>query len=146
RARVKATIPPDIQAALWEKLLFIASFGGVGAVARAPVGVLRSVPETRRMLEEAMREIVHVAWGRQVRVAEDAVAKGMAFVDGSAPEATASMQRDLLAGRPSELESQNGAVVRLGRAVDVATPTHSFIYSALLPLELRARGRLEFPA
>ena len=50
------------------------------------------------------------------------------------------MQRDILAGRPSELEGQNGAVVRLGRAVDVATPLHSFLYAGLLPQELRARA------
>jgi 2-dehydropantoate 2-reductase len=54
------------------------------------------------------------------------------------------MQRDVMAGRLSELEAQNGAVVRLGEAVGVATPLHSFIYHSLLPLELRARGQVEF--
>jgi 2-dehydropantoate 2-reductase len=52
----------------------------------------------------------------------------------------ASLQRDVLEGRPSELEAQCGAVVRLGQAAGVPTPTHAFIYSALLPGELRARG------
>ena len=54
------------------------------------------------------------------------------------------MQRDVMAGRPSELESQNGAVVRLGQEVGVATPLHAFLYHSLTPLELRARGRVEF--
>jgi 2-dehydropantoate 2-reductase len=49
------------------------------------------------------------------------------------------MQRDVMAGRPSELESQNGAVVRLGREVGVATPLHAFIYHSLIPMELQAR-------
>ena len=35
--------------------------GGVGAVTRAPLGVVRSVPETRRLLEDAMREVLAVA-------------------------------------------------------------------------------------
>jgi 2-dehydropantoate 2-reductase len=48
-----------------------------------------------------------------------------------------------MAGRLSELEAQNGAVVRLGQAVGVETPLHSFIYNSLLPLELRARGEME---
>ena len=52
------------------------------------------------------------------------------------------MQRDLMAGRPSELEAQNGAVVRLGRDAGVETRLHSFIYSSLLPQELQARGEL----
>jgi 2-dehydropantoate 2-reductase len=47
-----------------------------------------------------------------------------------------------MAGRPSELESQNGAVVRLGQEVDVDTPLHTFIYHSLLPAELRARDQV----
>ena len=54
------------------------------------------------------------------------------------------MQRDVMAGRPSELEAQNGSVVRLGRAVGVETPLHAYIYYSLLPLELRARGEVQF--
>ena len=59
--------------------------------------------------------------------------------------ATASLQRDIMAGRPSELDSQCGAVVRLGNEVKVETPTHAFIYHALWPLELKARGEVMFP-
>jgi 2-dehydropantoate 2-reductase len=50
-----------------------------------------------------------------------------------------------MAGRPSELEAQNGAVLRLGQAVGVPTPVNAFIYHALLPAELRARRQVEFP-
>jgi 2-dehydropantoate 2-reductase len=54
------------------------------------------------------------------------------------------MQRDVMQGRPSELDAQVGAVVRFGQEVDVATPWHTFIYNSLLPMELRARGELQF--
>jgi 2-dehydropantoate 2-reductase len=50
------------------------------------------------------------------------------------------MQRDIIAGRPSELESLSGAVVRLGKENGVGTPVHDSIYRILLPLEARARG------
>jgi 2-dehydropantoate 2-reductase len=50
------------------------------------------------------------------------------------------MQRDVLEGRPSELEAQNGAVVRLGEAAGVETPLNRFIYASLLPQERKARG------
>jgi 2-dehydropantoate 2-reductase len=46
----------------------------------------------------------------------------------------------MMEGRPSELEAQTGAVTRLGRALGVRTPTHDFIYAALLPQERDARG------
>ena len=144
RAGVTAEIPPDIRVALWEKFLFIASFSGVGAVTRAPAGVLRALPETRQMLEQAMREILAVARAKGIALPEDSIPRTMALVENLPPDGTASMQRDILAGRPSELESQNGAVVRLGRDVGVATPLHAFIYHSLLPLELRTRGQVQF--
>jgi 2-dehydropantoate 2-reductase len=145
-AGVTAEIPPDIQAATWEKLLLIASLSGVGAVTRAPVGIVRGVPEARQLLEEAMHEVLVVAWARGIPLSDAAVDRTLAFIDDLPPEVTASMQRDIMEGRPSELAWQNGAVVRLGQEVGVSTPTHSFIYRSLWWLELRARGEVEFPA
>ena len=144
RAGVKCDIPTDIHRAMWEKFLFIASFSGVAAVTRAPAGVIRSIPETRRMLEEAMNEIVAVAAARGVSLKADAIGSTMAFIDGLAPTATASMQRDIMEGRPSELSEQAGAVVRLGQEVGEDTPLYSAIYRSLLPQELRARGKVGF--
>lgn len=143
-AGLETRVPGNIQVALWEKFEFIASFGGVGAVTRAPAGVMRSVPGTRLLLERAMREIVGVACAGGVPVPEESVANTMKFIDSLPPDGTASMQRDLIAGRPSELEAQSGAVVRLGRAQNFPTPVHEFIYNAMLPGELRARGELTF--
>lgn len=145
RAGIEVETPADIQAALWEKFLFVASAGGVGAVTREPIGVSRSLPETRRMLERAMGEIRDVAQARGVRLPEDVVTRTMAFVDTLPPAGTASLQRDIALGRPSELEWWSGAVVRMGREAGVATPVHAFIYYSLLPSELRARGRLDYP-
>ncbi len=144
RAQVTVEIPPDIQAALWEKFLFVVSWGGMGAVTRAPIGVLRSVPETRRMLEQAMHEIYTVAQAREIALPEDAISKTIAFGDTLPPNGTTSLQRDIVEGKPSELESWNGAVVRLGQEVEVTTPLNAFIYHSLLPLELRAGGQVLF--
>jgi 2-dehydropantoate 2-reductase len=141
---VMVEIPPDILTAMWQKFLLIASWSGVGAITRAPIGALRTLPETRRMLEEAMQEILDVAQARQIALSEAAINHSMGFVDGLPFAGTASMQRDIMEGRPSELASQNGAVVRLGQEVGVATPLHAFIYHSLLPLELQARGLVEF--
>ena len=146
RAGVSVETPADIVATLWEKLLFIAPFGGVGAVARAPIGVIRALPGTRRLIERAMQEIHTLAQARGVRMADDTVTRALAYIDTLPPASTASLQRDLAAGRPSELEALIGVVVRHGAAAGVATPVHAFLHYALLPGELRARGQLQFPA
>jgi 2-dehydropantoate 2-reductase len=141
RAGITAEIPPDIHAALWEKFLFIVPLGGVGAVTRFPLGVTRTLPETRGMLVQGMREIEAVARARNLPLPRDIVARTMAFVDTLPPDGTFSLQRDIAAGRPSELEAWNGAVVRLGRQAGVATPLNEFLYRSLLPSEMSARGR-----
>jgi len=145
RAGVKVEVPPDIHVALWEKFLFVVSFGGVGAVTRAPIGVIRTLPETRHLLEQCMREIFEVARAHQIALSDGIVEKTMMFLDSLAPSGTTSLQRDIADGKLSELDAWNGAVVRLGREFGVSTPLHEFIYHSLLPLELRARGQLQFP-
>jgi len=145
RAGVKVEVPSDIHMALWEKFLFVVSFGGVGAVTRAPIGVIRTLPETRHLLEQCMREIFEVARARQIALSEGIVEKTMIFLDSLAASGTTSLQRDIAEGKPSELDAWNGAVVRLGQEVGVPTPLHTFIYNSLLPLELQARGQLQFP-
>ena len=144
RAGVTAVIPPDIQVAMWMKFLLITVWSGVGAVTRAPAGIWRSLPETRRMAEESLREIIAVAAACDVALPENALEMTMTVYDGLVPQSTASLQRDVMQGRPSELDAQIGAVVRFGQKTSVPTPWNNFIYTSLLPMELRARGKLQF--
>jgi 2-dehydropantoate 2-reductase len=137
---VSVAVPEDIQVALWEKFLFIAPFSAVGAVTRMPAGAIRSSPETRRMLEDATREVFELARARGVALRDDAVERTLGFVDALPPDATASMQRDILEGRASELESQTGAVVRLAAQAGLPVPVNGFLYASLLPSERRARA------
>jgi 2-dehydropantoate 2-reductase len=141
---VNAEIPPDINVAMWKKFQFIASISGVGAVARAPMGVIRSTPETRSMLESAVAEIAAVAEARGIALGGDSLQATMQVVDSLPAETTASMQRDIMEGRPSELSFQSGSVIRLAAETGTAAPVHGFFYAALLPMELRARGGISF--
>jgi 2-dehydropantoate 2-reductase len=140
RTGVATTLAVDIRAALWEKLALVEPFGDVAAVARAPIGVLRSMPETRALLEGAVAEVIQLARIRGAAVADDTQARTLASLDGLPFEATASMQRDIMAGRPSELETQVGVVARLAGEAGLTVPIHTFLYACLLPQERRARG------
>lgn len=136
-AGLPTTVAADIQVALWTKFLFIASFSGVGAVADAPAGIIRSDPKWRAQILSAMEEIYALAHARGVKLPPDSIDKVMASVDALPEEATSSMQRDIAAGKPSELDSQNGAVVRMAREAGVDVPTHTFIYQTLRQRHLR---------
>jgi len=54
-------------------------------------------------------------------------------------DTTASMQRDMIAGKPSELENFNGYIVKEGLRLKIKTPVNDFIYYTLLPAENFAR-------
>jgi 2-dehydropantoate 2-reductase len=136
------TVTEDAEAAVWQKAALIEPWGAVCAAARAPVGVVRTLPETRGLLLAAQAELLAVARARGVRVAPDAREKALAILDSVPPESTASMHRDLAAGRPSELEDQVGAIVRLARDAGVAAPVQEALHAALLPMERAARGAI----
>lgn len=139
-AGAEVEVVADVERASWEKFLLIEPWGAVASVARAPAGLVRSVPETRALLVRAQEELVALARARGVQLPADAIAKTLAVIDGVPAEATASMQRDIGAGKPSELEDQIGAVVRLARQAGVSVPVHEALHAALLPQELAARG------
>ena len=134
----------DIWTAMWMKLLMVCSMGAVGAAARAPLGVVLGVPETRGLLLAAGEEIAAVGRARGAQIPDGFVAAQVTRYERLRPETTASMHRDLERGETSELGEQLGAVCRYGRELDVATPILDALYGALLPGELRARGRLAY--
>lgn len=138
---ISAEMPDDIEAALWSKFLFICAMSGIGALTRAPIGATRTLPETRDLIRQVLAEIESVARARGVALPDDAIERALHFIDSLPENSTASMQRDIMAGQPSELDSQNGAVVRLGRAAGVPTPLNTMIHAALLPQENVARGQ-----
>ncbi len=144
RARVRVNVVADILAARWEKLILVGPYGGVGALTRAPLGVIRSVPETRELLKETMCEVLAVGRARGMALSEDSVKNALATLDRGPARGIAAMQRDIMARRPSELETQIGAVVRLARSLAIDAPSHEYLYASLLPQERKARGEIEY--
>ncbi|MDP6777855.1 MAG: 2-dehydropantoate 2-reductase [Candidatus Latescibacteria bacterium] len=136
---VTATAADDIQVELWRKLTMIAALSGVGSLVRLPVGDWRHLPETRALHVRVVDEGAAVAHAEGSEVSSEALEQIKTAVDRYAAETTASMQRDIMEGRPSELEHLTGAIVRHGRKNGVATPVHSVIYGCLLPVERCAR-------
>ena len=142
QAGVTANIASDIRVPLWEKFLVL-RWGVVGAVARVPAGVLRHLPQARDMIAQAGREVLAVARTQDIGLPADALQRSSALLDSLPAAATTSLQRDVMEGRPSELDAQAGALVRLGEQAGVNTSLHAFIYHSLLPMEMQARGEID---
>ena len=141
-AGVSARASEDIWAELWRKAAFVVPQGGLGAVAGAPIGVLRTA--LRDSYRAMVRETVEVAAALGHPVAEDPAAyveRVLALADQQPEHATTSMQRDIAAGLPSELDAQVGAVCRAGDEAGVPTPVHDLVLAALVLRERASQGR-----
>ena len=141
-AGIETEVSCNIRCALWQKLLLVGSWAGLGALSQSSLGVVCDQPELRSLVDEAMDEGIAVGRALEYPLPDNLKQKMWDFYHGVPHDTTASMMRDILAGRPSELEAWNGAIIRFGNQVGVPTPVHRFTYQALLPMERRARGQL----
>lgn len=133
QAGVPAEIVPDVRTALWEKYLFLVAHAGMTALTRCPAGVIRTVPETRRMFRLLLEEVEALARAEAVTLESDAVGRGMAALDALGPGALSSLHHDLTQGRRLELEALHGHAVRLGERHGLPTPILFAVYAALRP-------------
>ncbi len=141
-AGIVSRIADDIHAELWSKFMAIC-VSGLLAVTRSTYGRVRELPETRVLMRELLREIHVVASKAGQALDPDIVEKTMALIDSYPYESNSSLTRDVMEGRPSEIEYQNGTVVRLGRQYGVDVPVNRFIYSSILPMESAARAKAD---
>lgn len=139
RAGFQATASPDVEAALWTKFVRLATWSGMTAATRSPLGVLRDHPETYEMMLAAIEEVIAVGRAKRVNLPADIMDTTIALMKGFPPNSKSSQLEDLERGRRLELPWLSGAVVRLGKEAGVPTPIHHFINAILTPFVNGAR-------
>nr|ATE50861.1 reductase [Actinoplanes tsinanensis]AVL27081.1 2-dehydropantoate 2-reductase [Actinoplanes tsinanensis] len=143
-ASVSVPEPSDIWAGLWAKFLLVVPIGSLGAATGgATIGELRSRTGTRNILIAGMREIYETGIKLGIALPAAAVDTATELMDQQSPDVTSSLQRDILAGRPSELEAWTGAVVRLARGAGLTAPVHEMLYELLATRESRTARSLQ---
>ncbi len=140
RGGIDAEVSADIQRVIWEKFVFLVGLSATTATVRLPIGPIRSNPQTRAFLLDAMREVVAVGRAQGVALSADYAENRLAFCDGLPAEMTSSMHNDLDRGNRLELPWLSGGVVELGKTVGVPTPVNRVVYDILA---LHTRGRPE---
>ena len=84
-----------------------------------------------------MREIVSLAEAMGIRFEGDLVRQHLDILDALEPEMTTSMQRDLKAGGPSEIDGLVYEVVRMGERYGAELPEYRRIAAGLAKRGLR---------
>ena len=133
QAGVMAELAADIVLVNWEKFVFLVALSSATAVARAPLGVVRSDPELRWLFEQAMRETWRLGRAKGVQLPDDFIEKQMAFAETLPQEMRASLLHDLEAGNRLEAPWLCGAVARMSEQAGLPAPVNRTVYAALRP-------------
>jgi 2-dehydropantoate 2-reductase len=141
KAGVKALVPKNILADVWKKFIAI-NVSGLLAVTRTNYGQMRNLPQTRALMVELINEVYQLALAKGVAIEPEFVDKTIAFIDTFPPETTSSLTRDVWEGKPSEIEYQNGCVVKMAEQLGIPVPVNRFVYYSILPTELKSRNLL----
>ena len=138
-AGINTILSDDIQQEIWTKFLYITTVSAIGALTRTYVDEMVALPEIKKIMYKTAEEILAIANAKGINISKETIETQFKIIENQPPKTTSSLQRDIMDGKPSELESQNGTIVRLGKELGIPTPTNDFIYFSLLPQEKKAR-------
>lgn len=126
---------------LWGKLARLSALACLTAYTNLPIGALRQDPVWRPILIDFLRETAEIAAAEGAPTDPNYHLK---LLDALNHDATSSLQRDIAAGHPSELDAIGGAVIRAAERHGVACPTVRKIVCAIQRgVRLNKGGSLE---
>jgi 2-dehydropantoate 2-reductase len=135
RAGIVSETPTDMMRTLWWKFMVNVGVNQASAVMRAPYGVFQSSREAQSLTDALMREVIVLAQGVGVNLAEQDLDAWYTVLKTLSPEGKTSMLQDIDAGRKTEVEAFAGKVVELGRIHHVPTPVNQTLLTIVQVLE-----------
>ena len=114
-----------------EKFSYVSPIGAAGLYYRAKAADFQREGEQREMFKTMIREIAALAEALGVPFEKDMVEVNLKILSNLSPEATTSMQRDVMEGKQSEKDGLVDEVVRLGKAYGVPVPAYEKVAEAL---------------
>jgi 2-dehydropantoate 2-reductase len=132
-AGVDVELSSSISEDIWKKFVFLVGLSSVTSATRQPVGRLRSRERTRKLLRDAMAEVVQVGRARGIRLPAEYADQQIAFVDTLPELMTSSMLTDLLRGNRLELPWLGESVTDMAGQLGVPTPVNELLAAVLDP-------------
>lgn len=139
KAGIDISIPENIQVAIWQKFLFITTISAIGGLTRVSIGEMRNREYIMEVMRNTAQEVYEVAIAKGIALPVNTVENTFAAISRQAYDTTASTQRDIMEGKPSELENFNGYIIKEGKRLGIPTPVNEMIYELLLPQEKKNR-------
>jgi 2-dehydropantoate 2-reductase len=134
RVGVTIKLSEDINKDIWSKMVWNVGFNAITAITGSMVSDVLSVPESRKIVEMAMKETVDVAKGKGIKITDDIVEKTISKTLKAGAIKT-SMLQDRENGKRTEIDSINGAIVRMGKDMGIPVPVNETLYGTVKILE-----------
>jgi len=128
---IEPIVAPDARVSLWEKMALMCGMAGLTTLYQRPMGELLSDEATHEEFEAIVGECYTIAVARAVPLDDAFVAKRMHYAEGIDANAMSSMSRDFARGRKIELETFNGAIVRMGESLGFDVPRNRGVYERI---------------
>lgn len=142
-AGIPTAYAENVEAILWDKILYNAALNPLGAILECTYGQLAENGETRRTMDAIIDEIFHVAEARGIALNwKSAAAYRDHFYTRLVPPTARhypSMYYDVKAGKRLEIDALNGAVVKLAREKGIAVPVNETITNIIKAKEALAK-------
>jgi 2-dehydropantoate 2-reductase len=136
RAGVPCRISNNIRLEQWEKLIMNCAYNAISALSRTKYGQIAQDSGTIEVMKSVIIEAVTVGNAAGVPLsAEKMIAAVLKLGRDAIPEALSSTAQDITRGKPTEIDSLNGFVVRKGAELGVHTPVNQTLYSLVKLLE-----------
>jgi 2-dehydropantoate 2-reductase len=119
---LSTALEPDIRAAIWSKAIFNAAMNTLCALTRRTPGFLGAHDESKALIRTVVLEGVAAAHASGVAVEARPILDLTLVSVTDHADHEASMLQDVKAGRRTEVDAINGAIVRAAQAAGIAVP------------------------
>lgn len=130
-AGITPVLSDQIEQDALQKFSFVSPMAAMGACYDIPASAIQAEGAMREKFAELVREIKTLSEAMDVALPDDIVQIDLKIMDDLLPTATASMHRDIRAGRQSEVDGLVYQVVRLGGEYHVSLPAYEEIAGKL---------------
>ncbi len=142
-AGIVCRIAEAIEAELWAKMVINCAYNAISALTRARYGRMARFEPVRTLMRRVITEAVAVAHAEGVFLSEPSMVEAAMQLGVEMSGARSSTAQDIARGRPTEIDSLNGYVVRRGAALEIPTPVNDALYALVKLLEESATLRQE---
>ena len=123
-SNIDGILSENIRREALEKFSYVSPIGAAGLYYHATAADFQKGGEARELFKTMIKEIAALAEAMGVPFEKDMVEVNLKILSNLAPEATTSMQRDVMAGKQSEIDGLVYEVVRMGEEYHVPVPAY----------------------